>query len=267
MSVQTPQTTERFDINQARVSGAVQRVWSSGPDILLRLLVDGGGEDASDRLTLMLPGGCVHEQPVTLMKGDRIMVTGHLQDAPYTETGRQFAEKTRKGEQLLAELPGLAEISSERMATYLVVHDLEHLAAALQSTAPVNDVTIEGVVAKVWSKQEHVFVRLAIYDSHTRTTEKPGKNGRPWRQAHYISIHFPDGQVGGRRINLKEKDRVRVKGRLSERRYSESLGLYLMRARKIVLLSTAANADVLREIRTPRVATYVQADSIIQFTK
>jgi len=265
MSANAPQSTERFDLNQARVTGAVQRMWSSGPDILLRLLVDGGTEEQSDRLTLMLPGGCIKGQPVTMMKGDRITVAGHLQDAPYTETGRQFAEKSRKGGKLLEELPGLAEITSERMATYVVVHDLEFATAAAQPV--VNEVTVEGVISRVWNRNEQRFVRLAIYDQHTSTTGKAGKNGRPWRQAHYVSVHFVDGQVGGRSINLKVKDRVRIIGRLSERRYSETLGLFLMRTKKIAMLSTAANADDLREVRTPRVATYVQAASLIQFTK
>ena len=76
---------------------------------------------------------------------------------PYTETGRQFAEKTRKGDKLMAGLPGLAEISSERMATYLVVHDLEHLAAAPQSAAPVNDVTTVSALSRRlrWRSNAH----------------------------------------------------------------------------------------------------------------
>ncbi len=266
MSAQASQSTERFDLNQARVTGVVQRMWSSGPDILLRLLVDGGTEEQSDRLTLMLPDGCIKGQPVTLMKGDRIMVAGHLQDAPYMETGRQFAEKSRKGGKLLEDLPGLAEITSERMATYVVVHDLDFVNTGAAQPV-VNEVTVEGVISRVWNRNEQRFVRLAIYDQHTTTTGKAGKNGRPWRQAHYVSVHLVDGQVNGRSINLKAKDRVRIIGRLSERRYSESLGLFLMRTKKIAMLSTAANADDLREVRTPRVATYVQAASLIQFTK
>ena len=56
-------------------------------------------------------------------------------------------------------------------------------------------------------------------------------------------------------------------GRLNERRYSESLGYFLMRAGAIGLLAEAPNADTIRELRVSRVATYVVAESMLQFTK
>jgi hypothetical protein len=80
-------------------------------------------------------------------------------------------------------------------------------------------------------------------------------------------VHFPDGKVGGRPVTLNQKDHVRVIGHLSERRYSESLGYFLMRAGAIGLLAEAPNADEIRDIRVSRVATYVVAESMLQFTK
>jgi hypothetical protein len=72
-------------------------------------------------------------------------------------------------------------------------------------------------------------------------------------------VHFPDDHVGMRPVALSQKDHMRVIGRLSERRYSESLGYFLMRAGAIGLLVEAPNADEIREIRVSRVAIYVVA--------
>jgi len=271
MSTQAPTITkqspkrEKFDLNSVRVSGNVRRIWPSGDDILLRLAA--GDEDAptTPRLTVLIPGGCVNGEPVTLMKEDWISVTGHLVEAPYTETGRQFAERSRK-ESLLQDVPGLSNVSTERMATYIVVETLEYCG---KPAAPVlNEAKVEGIVSSVTQVENQIYVRLAIYDEHTSVRDgKTGKDGRPWRKAHYISVHFVDGRVNGRTISLKEKDRVRVSGQLSERRYSETLAAFLMRAKQIGLLSKAINADDVRVVRTPRTSTYVQASAMLQFTK
>jgi len=150
------------------------------------------------------------------------------------------------------------------MATYVVVQHMDIAAGP----AAERSVTIEGVVSKIWTRQGQQYARLAVYDRNTITNGKPGKDGRPWRQAHYVSVHFVDGKVGDRPVtNLREKERVRVSGRLSERYYSETLALFLMRCGQIGLLANATDADELREVRSPRVSTYVVVDSLIQFTK
>jgi hypothetical protein len=266
-----PQFLEKFDLNHFQISGQVQRVWSLGQDVVLRLLAAGPfqalAEGPGCRYTLLIPHGCVQGAPVTLMKGDWITAGGYLKDMPYVESGRQFAEKTRKGERLLADIPALADVVSERMATYCVVQALDFHLPAGEALPPVNAVTVEGLISTIWKREEQYYLRLAVYDRFTRTTDKTGKHGRPWRQAHYLSVHLVDGKVGGRPVNLQEKDRVRVIGHLNERHYSESLGLFLLRTRQIGLLSEAPDADQLREIRAPRVSTYLMADSLVQFTR
>jgi hypothetical protein len=251
----TTQVEEKFHLNQVRLAGAVQRIWSAGADVMIRLVTPEG-----ERFLLTLPGGAVNGQPVTLMKDDPISVAGYLVELPYLETGRQFLERVDR-QDLLADIPGLAEATDKRMTTCIVVESLE-----IGSTEPVNEVLIEGIVSRAWEKGDQRFARLAIYDEHT-VTEGEGRKGRPRRIAHYVSVHFPDGQVTGRQVVLSQKDHLRVIGRLSERRYSESLGYFLMRAGAIGVLAEAPNADEIRDIRVSRVATYVVAESMLQFTK
>ena len=161
------------------------------------------------------------------------------------ETGRQFLERADRLD-LLADVPGLAEASDKRMATCLVVESLK-----IGETQPANEALIEGIVSRAWEKGDQRFARLAIYDEHT-ALEGEGRKGRPRRIAHYVSVHFPDGLVAGRDVALSQKDHVRVIGWLNERRYSESLGYFLMRAGAIGLLSEAPNAD--EHPGNPRVA-------------
>jgi hypothetical protein len=240
-------------------------MWSSGNDILVRLAIPGVDDQKGDieRVTLLLQRGVVNGASVTLMKGDPITIAGYMVEAPYMESGRLFAERARKTE-LLADVPGLSGVVLERMATYVIVERLDS-----EEVSNLNEVILEGVVAKVWERGSQLYARLAVYDQHTQAEEmgRGGKNGRPWRKAHYVSIHLPEGQVDGRKIHLAKKDRLRVHGRLSERRYSESLALFLLRAGQIGLLASVSNADDVREVRTPRVATYVVVQSLIQFTK
>lgn len=251
----TTQIEEKFHLNQVRLSGAVQRIWSAGADVMIRLATTD-----NERFLLSLIGGAVDGQPITLMKGDLISVAGYLVELPYLETGRQFMERVER-QDLLADIPGLADVTDKRMATSIVVESLE-----IGNPHTVNEVLIEGIVSRNWEKGNQRFARLAIYDEHTEV-EGEGKKGRPRRIAHYVSVHFPDGRVGGRPVALSQKDHIRVIGRLSERRYSESLGYFLMRAGAIGLLAQAPNADEIRDIRVSRVATYVVAESMLQFTK
>ncbi len=72
--------------------------------------------------------------------------------------------------------------------------------------------------------------------------------------------------VDGRSVRLEKKDRHRVHGRLSERRYRESLAMFLLRAGKIGLLSTVSNADDVRDAGAAR-STYIIAGSMIQFAR
>jgi hypothetical protein len=240
-------------------------MWSRDGDILVRLAIasDGDSKGEIEHITLLLPGGAVKGRPVTLMKNDRVSVCGYLVETPYQESGQLFAERARKAE-LLAEVPGLAGVSLERMATCLVAESL-----ALADRTSQNDVVLEGIVANTWERRGQLYARLAVYDEHTQTKEgsRAGKNGRPWRKAHYVSIHLPDGQVDGRKVRLEKKDRLRLHGVLCERHYTESLAMFLLRAGQIGLLANAVNADDVRQVRTSRAATYIVARSLIQFTR
>jgi hypothetical protein len=266
---QTIPFQEKFDLNQVQLSGVVLRAWSAGPDILVRLALAAKPEesDAPDNqptsVVLRLPQGCVGGEAITILTGDHVLANGYLADAPYIESGQQFAERSRKD--LLETLPGLGAVTTERVSTHMVVTALDFLPGA--PSQPVNAVTVEGVVSRAWEHRGQRFARLAVYDSQTEADGRLGKNGRPWRKAHYVSVHFPDGRVDGRVVNVQQKDRLRVHGKLGERRYRETLATFLLRAGKIGMLSDVPNADTVREARVSRSATYVTAHALIQFSR
>ncbi len=96
MEPQTKTSHEHFDLNQVRLAGVVQRAWAFGPDVLVRLALDGAAEESPNTIILCLPGGCVDGQSITLLKDDHVTASGYLVDSPFLESGQQFAERSRQ---------------------------------------------------------------------------------------------------------------------------------------------------------------------------
>lgn len=132
----------------------------------------------------------------------------------------------------------------------------------------LNKVEVEGIVTRIWARRLDVLARLAVYDKNTTILDpKGGNDGRPLRQAHYVTVLFEEGKVGGSSVSLKRKDRVRISGFLRDEAYFENLRRFLIKAQKVDVLSEMPNSDDLAEIRVSRVATYIIARSLIQFTR
>lgn len=273
VSIPSP-TQERFDANQVELAGAITRIWQRGQDVFARLAArpspdpdDSSAEpepQASQHATLYLPGGQVDGQEASLFKGDRLRLSGCLVDLPKTETLRDFLLRAEKPE-LLNEIPQLCalDIQQRRAMTCVLPAELH----VLPTIPELNTVRLEGVVARVWEFDRHRFVRLAVYDSHTRSTGEIGKNGRVRRIPHYITVQFTEGAVGGRPVALKVKDRCRVSGVLIDRPYSESLRSFLLDAHQAEILAEIPNSDDLGDLRVRRSSACVVAQTLIQFTR
>jgi len=263
-------TPERFDANLAALCGEVTRIWARGGDVFARLdtaILQSTGESAVNvipRATLRFPAGQVAGQEVSLLKGDRLRLSGYLTDLNQTETLADFLRKAEKLDllQTIPELAGL-EAHARRAITCIIPENLEHV----EAFAPLNSVCLEGVIAKVWDYDQHKFARLAIYDRHTQVTDQPGKNGRPRRIPHYVTLQFSNGQVAGRAVNIKPKDRLRISGSLIDRPYSEDLRNFLLDARQAEVLARIPNSDDVGELRIRRSSVCIVVQTMIQFTK
>ena len=269
-----PPTQERFDANQVELAGTVTRIWQRGQDVFVRLAARSAADpdeppeesdsQAACHATLYLPGGLVNGSEASLFKGDRLRLSGCLVDIPKTETLRDFLLRAENPE-LLAEIPALGalDIHLRRAMTCVLPEVLQ----VVPSIPEVNTARLEGVAARVWEYDRHRFVRLAVYDSHTRTTGEAGKNGRERRIPHYITVQFTEGAVGGRPVALKIKDRCRVSGVLIDRPYSESLRSFLLDAHQASVLAEIPNSDDIGDLRVRRSSACVVAQTLIQFTK
>ena len=262
-----PLSTERFDANQVELSGVITRIWARHGDVFARLDTSSSLKDdpgALLRSTLCFPAGLVDGQEVSLLKGDGLHLTGHLEDLPGEETLHDFLLKAGELAQLET-YPELGQLAGRaRRAMTCVIPDTLQI---VHPNAPLNAVRIEGVVAKAWEYDGHRFVRLAVYDRHTRLTGQPGKNGRPRRTPHYVSVLFEAGQVAGRPVVLKVRDRCRIGGLLVDRPYSESLRTFLLDSHQADALAELPNSDDLADIRIRRSSVCVLAQTLIQFTK
>ena len=265
---------ERFDTNQVALSGAITRIWARGSDVFARLDTGNSieaGDDQSEvvyRATLLFPGGRITGQEVSLLKGDCLNLSGYLVDINQSESLQDFLRKAEKPE-LLDEIQsyGIPETAldarARRSMTCVIAENLDHLSAAVA----LNSVCLEGVIARVWDYDRHRFARLAVYDRNTLTTNQEGKNGRPRRIPHYVTVQFLDGQVSGRPVSLKVKDRIRASGYLVDRPYSEDFRNFLLDTHQAEILSKIPNSDDVADLRIRRSSACVIVQTMIQFTR
>ena len=258
---------ERFDANQAVLAGQVTRIWARGGDVFARLETTEPALPAeaaeAPRVTLRLPGGLAGGQEVSLLKGDRLRLSGHLADLPQDEGLRDFLRRAERLD-LLERHPELAALNGKarRTLTCLVPESLERIDAPLA----LNTVRLEGVVARAWEYDGQRFARLAIYDAHTAVTAQPGKDGRPRRIPHYISVLFPGGQLNGRPVSVRPKERLRVSGCLVDRPYSEDLRSFLLDAHLADQLASLPDSDLIADLRIRRSSACVVVQTLVQFT-
>ena len=140
----------------------------------------------------------------------------------------------------------------------------------------VNDVEIEGVVTKVWTRNgtrhsgqpnevvaPDVYARLAVYDRQAETLASPDGAGDelPRRRAHYVTIYLPNGRThDGLSVSLSAKDKVRVTGFIREMPYRETLRHILVRTKQIDRIE-----DDDDEILIQRISTYVVVKTLMRF--
>ncbi|HNB52812.1 MAG TPA: hypothetical protein PK530_12760 [Anaerolineales bacterium] len=278
--MQTPLLLEQFHANAVQVTaGRVQKIWPRGGHILVVLglettesspepaleEVESPGDESRWLLPqLVLRLDARSPTPLSLFEGDRLDVTGWLDNQTYAESVRDFLTRGQHTE--ILEL-----IPSERLAAQVsrtVTHVVpEKLTPSPNGDTPHAQVVVEGLVARTWTFNRHRFARLAVYDQHTEIKEKAqGKRKFPQRTPHYITVQFTDGKLGAREVVLKPNTRVRVTGPLISRIHSETFRDFLLRAHATDVLTDAPNSDKLAELRARYVQTYLVATTMIQFT-
>jgi hypothetical protein len=261
---------EQFDHNTVELEGIIQRIWEHGGSVFFRLAVFDQLRIDNDThlyhgVTCRLPEGMVGNQLISLLPGDPVRVIGHLVDAPYIETMRQFLTDARAADFLdsIPDPAGWSAVKVSRVSTIVDAQDV--IQTQIEKGKCHNRTTVQGVIAKVWERGGNVLARLAVYDAHTTIASQNGKLDRPRRTPHYVTILFLDGKVNERAVHLEVKNRLRVIGYLSTRFYRESLKEILLRSKNLSLLNNLPNSDRVGDISAAREATYVVAQSAIVF--
>jgi hypothetical protein len=125
----------------------------------------------------------------------------------------------------------------------------------------INSVEVEGIVTRVWDRNNDIFARLAVYDQEAEVIKESQDGELPKRKAHYLTLKFKDGKTrDGLPVSLSAKDHVRATGFLRDAPYSESLATFLRKAKKFDRI-----ADMDDEVRVGRVATYVVVNEFVRF--
>ena len=270
---------EQFDINSAKLAGEVQKLWGRGGDVFARLCVSQRGsliktdEAQSSFVNLRFANGMVGEQDLSLQPGDLVHVTGYLSHTEFDETIRRFLEAADKPDFLESvppqDLTAWQAIAFKRVNTMFNVETLDLLDSKKPGAGVINRVVLEGPVAKQWIHSEDVYLRMAVYDQHTRVTKEKGNYGRPRRLPHYLTIVLPGGKTtGGRGVVANVKDRLRVTGELHDHGYRRTLHEMLLGTGSTAvtdLLQRLPNADELHTISAQQESLHVVASAVIVY--
>jgi hypothetical protein len=266
-------------MNSATLAGVVQKLWGHNGDVFARLRVSRRGqlvelEDVqSSYINLRFANGMVGENDLSLQPGDMVRVAGYLSHSEFDETIRNFLEAARKPDFLenipKEDLTAWQAIMFKRVNTMFNVETLELLDSKKPEAGVIDRVVLEGPVAKQWTHSEDVYLRMAVYDQHTRVTKEIGNYGRPRRLPHYLTILMPGGKTtGGREVVASLKDRLRVTGELHDRGYRRTLHEMLLATGSSAvmdLLQRLPNADELHAISAQQESLHVVASAVIVY--
>ena len=270
---------EQFDMNSATLAGVVQKLWGHYGDVFARLRVSRRGQlvetdDAqSSLINLRFANGMVGEKDLSLQPGDLVRVTGYLSHSEFDETIRNFLEAARKPDFLenvpKEDLAAWQAITFKRVNTMFNVETLDLLDSKKPGVGVINRVVLEGPIAKQWTHSEDVYLRMAVYDQHTRVTKEKGNYGRPRLLPHYLTIVLPSGKTtGGREVVANVKDRLRVTGELHDHGYRRTLHEMLLGTGSTAvtdLLQRLPNADELHTISAQQESLHVVASAVIVY--
>jgi len=270
---------EQFDMNSATLAGVVQKLWGHNGDVFARLRVSRRGqlvetEDAQSSLIILrFANGMVGENDLSLQPGDAVRVAGYLSHSEFAETIRNFLEAARKPDFLenvpKEDLSAWQAITFKRVNTMFNVDTLDLLDSKKPGVGVINRVVLEGPIAKHWTHSEDVYLRMAVYDQHTRVTKEKGNYGRPRRLPHYLTIVLPGGKsTGGREVVANVKDRLRVTGELHDHGYRRTLHEMLLGTGSTAvmdLLQRLPNADELHALSAQQESLHVVASAVIVY--
>jgi hypothetical protein len=268
---------EQMDENQVRISGTVIRIWRKEKDVYARMeTLQKTGTHHPPRFNLKFQAGQFHGESITLMPGDKLKISGWICDEPYLETMQEFISRSKyplRADSGFIPAPS-QDVFIKRSINAVVPEEYE----LMPSDLTLNQVRMEGIVARAWEHKAHKFVRLAVYHERAVTTLEKGNGGRFRRIPHYVTIQFTDGRVEGRSIQILSQrksddetgiakgDRLAVSGSLAESYYSESLHTFLLGAKRLDLLEAMPDASQASTIWSSYSQTVVLSDKLIRYS-
>ena len=275
---------ERFDLNTVSLTGPVIAVWGRNGDVFVRIqspnLLSLPGPQSY--VNIVIPGGMIDGDPVTLQKGDLLRVTGYVRQSNFQESLRLILESAGKRtffdrtEILQEDRLAWKRIYIKRRNSIVQALKIEVLVAPAESQ---NFVDLEGIVSEAWlyprDDHEDLFFRIAIYDEHTIETANEGNFGRKKRYAHYINILLPEqrpvSSPDERRISIDIKQRVRVRGELRCTWSVESVHDLLFSTGRSdiagLLQRSGAASDELKTINTQLETLTVVANALVLYSR
>lgn len=257
---------EFCDVNDAEVSGRLMSLAQQEDGSFIGRLVPSPDSDTG-RGVFALSGMPLRLSPELAQQAQKLIergpieVRGYLENSSYTLSLAQALEWWGCDDVLARFWPERA-----KEAEHVVVHTSEDLLVSTQvSSAGRNSsgnwAQIGGVIAAVRIIEgAYTEVRLAVYDEHAEMGGQ-GKNGLPLRKAHYVVVLLRPGTESAR-LGLQEKVRLRISGRLVERRPEQTL-LSVLRWLGLQEWESAYPPETLAAVNIPMTKAQVLAEAVV----
>jgi hypothetical protein len=270
-------SAEQFDLNAVKTTGVIAKLWGRNGDVFARLRIDQSDETKAPYATLRIPNGMIGDNLVTLKEGDRARIEGYLSHVAYVESLRRFLEAAGEKHFFEQQVPP-GDLDAWRSIAFrrqnALVNVLALQTSTADSSAPVNFVDMEGVIARVWEypreREVHVFARIACYDEHAPAGEGTRNFGRVVRLPHYLNICFPGGKtMNGVSVALRQKQRLRVRGELHDGGRPVTLRdqLNTLGSSQIVeLMNRVKNPELLQQITATQESLHVIANAMVLYS-
>lgn len=128
----------------------------------------------------------------------------------------------------------------------------------------INEIIIEGqIVGEPWTYDNQTLFRLECVRDPHRAGKGTGTRGDG---SDYVTVRLPAERFGGMPFTPDRSKMIRIHGFLQSREYTESLDVFLERAKGEVAM-VSVTEDIARRIVHNRVTTEVIAERVVQFNR
>lgn len=276
-----PRRKRSYDVNEAHLTGIIQRVWEDRGDVVVRLELphilvkhdarQGGQEEpAPFTIPLRFPQGRTHRgQLISLMDGLPLEASGKLVSTSYAQSVASFLYNANRSA-FLEDIPpddrsAWNKLRFRHTGAEILVEEARVLSALTPRDKRPPRADVSGFINDIDTlRRVGTRLRLLVYDTATKVVEPGHDGGFDHRKPHFVFVLLPNGDFDPLVAQLRRKDHIRVSGELVQRFYAQTLREALMDAQAIQLIERLPDHDAPGDIAIELAEHMVVPEALIR---